>query len=64
MFGQFYAGMRWTALPLFALILFLTTFLVVILRTVLCAKRDEVDKLARLPLDDEAAGRSQEGGRS
>jgi len=55
MFGQFYAGMRWTALPLFALILFLTIFLVVMLRTILLAKRDEVDKLARLPLDEEPA---------
>jgi hypothetical protein len=60
MFGQFYAGMRWTALPLGALILFLTTFLVVLARTIFFARRDQVDKLSRLPLDDGAAG--QEGG--
>ena len=55
MFGQFYAGMHWTSLPVFALILFLTVFLVVVVRTILLAKRDEVDKLARLPLEDERA---------
>lgn len=55
MFGQFYAGMHWTSLPVFALILFLTVFLVVVVRTILLAKRDDVDKLARLPLEDEPA---------
>jgi cytochrome c oxidase cbb3-type subunit 4 len=68
MFGQFYAGMRWTALPLFALLLFLTVFLVVVLRTILLAKRDEIDRLARLPLEDETRGpgprQGQEGARS
>jgi hypothetical protein len=53
MFGQFYSGMRWSALPVFALILFLTTFLVVILRTMLFAKRADLDALARLPLEHE-----------
>jgi cytochrome c oxidase cbb3-type subunit 4 len=61
MFGQFYAGMHWTALPLFALILFLTVFLVVVLRTILLAKRDEVDRLARLPLEDDEAAAGKEG---
>ena len=56
MFGQFYAGMHWSALPLGALLLFLTTFLVVLLRTIFFAKRDEVDRLSRLPLDDAGAG--------
>jgi hypothetical protein len=51
MFAQFYSGMRWSALPVFALVLFLTTFLVVVLRTMLLAKRTELDQLARLPLD-------------
>ena len=60
MFGQFYAGMRWSALPLFALILFLTVFLVVLARTIFFARRDQVDELSRLPLDDGGAGR--EGG--
>ena len=55
MFGQFYAGMHWSALPLGALLLFLTIFLVVLLRTLFFAKRDEVDKLARLPLEDGSA---------
>jgi cytochrome c oxidase cbb3-type subunit 4 len=61
MFGQFYAGMHWSALPLFALLLFLTIFLVVLVRTILFAKRAEVDRLSRLPLDDGAGAR--EGGR-
>jgi hypothetical protein len=51
MFAQFYSGMRWSALPVFALVLFLTTFLVVVLRTMLLAKRTELDQLSRLPLD-------------
>jgi hypothetical protein len=62
MFAQFYAGMRWSALPLFALLLFLGTFLVVLLRTLLGARRDDVDRLARLPLEENAGGRD-EGGR-
>jgi hypothetical protein len=52
-FAQFYAGMSWSTLPVFALILFLTTFAVVIARTCLLARRDEVDRLARLPLDEQ-----------
>jgi hypothetical protein len=60
MFGQFYAGMRWSALPLGALILFLTTFLVVLARTIFFGKRAEVDRLSRMPLDEGAA---REGGR-
>jgi hypothetical protein len=61
MFGQFYAGMHWSALPLFALLLFLTTFLVVLVRAFLFAKRGDVDRLARLPLDDSAG--AEQGGR-
>jgi hypothetical protein len=60
MFGQFYAGMHWSALPLFALALFLTTFLIVLVRTTFFAKRDEVDRLANLPLED---GGAAAGGR-
>lgn len=60
MFAQFYSGMRWSALPVFALILFLTTFLVVVLRTMLLVKRAELDQLSRLPLDaDEVATRQE-----
>jgi len=55
-FAQFYSGMSWSSLPVFALILFLTTFSVVVARTYLLGKRHEVDRLARLPLDEE--GRS------
>ena len=52
MFAQFYSGMSWSSLPVFALILFLTTFSVVVARTYLLGKRHEVDRLARLPLDE------------
>jgi hypothetical protein len=55
MFGQFYAGMRWSTLPMFALILFLTTFVVVVLRTIFFAHRDEIDRLGHLPLDGDTA---------
>ena len=61
MFGQFYAGMHWSALPLFALILFLTVFLVVLVRMTLFAKRDEVERLSRLPFEDGAG--AEPGGR-
>ena len=54
MFAQFYAGMRWTALPVFALLLFAATFVAVILRTWLPSRRAEMDRLARLPLDAES----------
>ena len=64
MFGQFYAGMRWSTLPMFALILFLTTFLVVVLRTIFFAHRDEIDRLEHLPLDaDTPPGAADQNGR-
>ena len=62
MFAQFYSGMRWSALPVFALLLFLTTFVVVVLRTMLLAKHTELDQLSRLPLDTrEVATRRERG---
>ena len=64
MFGQFYSGMRWTALPVFALILFLATFLAVVVRTLLPAKRAELERLARLPLGREDAELRQQAPRS
>ena len=60
MFAQFYSGMRWSALPVFALILFLTTFLVVVLRTMLLAKRTDLEQLARLPLENAEVATRQE----
>ena len=53
MFAQFYAGMRWSALPVFALLLFLGTFLTVIVRTLLPSKRTELDRQSRLPFEGE-----------
>jgi hypothetical protein len=50
MFGQFYAGMRWTELPVAALLLFLAVFVTVVVR-VCRTRRDEIDVIAHLPLD-------------
>jgi cbb3-type cytochrome oxidase subunit 3 len=51
MFAQFYSGMRWSALPVFALLLFLGTFLTVVVRTLLPSKRSELDRHSRLPFE-------------
>jgi len=40
-------------LPVFALLLFVGTFVAVILRTWLPSRRAEMERLARLPLDAE-----------
>jgi len=52
MYAHFYAHMRWTSLPVFALLLFLGTFLAVIVRVVLSSRRQEIDVAARLVFDD------------
>jgi len=62
MFAQFYAGMRWTHLPLLALFIFIIVFVASVVRITLLSKRTEVDALARLPLDDDD-GRGPEVGR-
>jgi hypothetical protein len=56
--------MRWSALPVFALVLFLTTFVVVVLWTMLLAKRAELDQLSRLPLDSKEIATRRERRRS
>lgn len=53
MYRSFYAGMSLTDLPLFALMLFVTVFLAVIVRTWVFRKREEFDALARLPFDEQ-----------
>lgn len=58
MFAQFYAGMSWSALPVMALVLFLATFVAVLLRTMIFAHREHIDEMARLPLEDEPAAPS------
>jgi hypothetical protein len=59
MYAQFFAGMRWSALPVFALVLFLATFLVVVVRTLLPARRAELNRLAHLPLEGDGRAESR-----
>jgi len=51
MYAQFYAHMPWTDLPVFALLLFLSVFLVVIARMLTRKQRAELEAVARLPLE-------------
>jgi hypothetical protein len=50
-YAHFYAGMQWTALPLLALLLFLGTFVAVIVRVSLASRRQEIEVAALLPFD-------------
>lgn len=57
-YGQFYAHMPWKELPIFALLLFLTVFVGVVLRYVVFMRPSELEPLARLPLEaDDGEGR-------
>jgi hypothetical protein len=51
MYAHFYAQMRWTSLPIFALCLFLATFVAVVVRVALASRRKEVEVAAHLPFD-------------
>ncbi len=51
MFAQFYAHMPWTDLPVFALLLFLSVFLAVVVRMLPRKQRAEMEAVARLPLE-------------
>ena len=51
MYAQFYAHMPWKELPVFALLLFLTVFVGVVLRVVIFTRPSELETLARLPLE-------------
>jgi hypothetical protein len=52
MYAHFYAGMRWTSLPLLALGLFLATFIAAIVRVALPSRRREIEAASRLPFDE------------
>ncbi|PZR06301.1 MAG: CcoQ/FixQ family Cbb3-type cytochrome c oxidase assembly chaperone [Archangium gephyra] len=52
MYKQFFAGMTHTALPLFALALFLLFFAAVFVRTFALRKARDFDAAAAMPLDD------------
>lgn len=51
MYAHFYAHMRWASLPIFALCLFLTTFVAVVVRVFLASRRREIDVASQLPFD-------------
>jgi hypothetical protein len=51
MYAHFYAGMRWTSLPLLALGLFLAVFVAAIVRVWLPSRRREIEAASRLPFD-------------
>ena len=52
MYAQFYAGSRLVDLPLFALLLFVATFVAVLVRTSVAKRRGDFESVARLPLED------------
>lgn len=52
MYKQFFAGMSFTALPLFALALFLVFFALVFVRTFAFRSKHDFDAVASMPLDD------------
>jgi len=52
MYAHFYAGMRWTSLPLLALGLFLAVFVAAIVRVWLPSQRREIEAASRLPFDE------------
>lgn len=52
MYKQFFAGMTFTALPLFALALFLVFFALVLVRTFAFRRARDFDAAAAMPLDD------------
>ena len=58
MYAHFYAHMRWASLPIFALFLFLSTFVAVVIRVCLASRRKEIDVAARLPFDGNETTRS------
>ncbi len=52
MYKQFFAGMTFTALPLFAMALFLIFFALVAVRTFALRSKRDFDAVASLPLQD------------
>jgi cytochrome c oxidase cbb3-type subunit 4 len=52
MYKQFFAGMEWTSLPLFALWLFLGMFVLMVLRTFLYKTKRDFEPASQMPLFD------------
>ena len=53
MYKTFYEGMSLSELPLFALVLFVSLFLVVVVRTFVLRRARDFDRLAAMPLGEE-----------
>jgi len=58
MFAQLYAAMPGKDLPLDALLLFVATFVIVVAKVTLFARRADMEPMAKLPLDDGQETRS------
>jgi len=52
MYKQFFAGMEWTALPIFALGLFMAMFVLMVLRTFAFKTKRDFQAHSELPLSD------------
>lgn len=52
MFKQYFAGMEWTGLPLFALGLFIAMFVLMLLRTFAWKSAGDFEPASQLPLSD------------
>lgn len=52
MFKEFFAGMEFTALPIFALLLFMSFFALVVLRTFAFKTQSDFQADSQLPLSD------------
>lgn len=52
MFKEFFAGMEWTELPIFALGLFMAMFVLVVLRTFAFKTKSDFAPHSELPLSD------------
>lgn len=52
MYKQFFAGMEFTALPIFALCLFVVFFTLVVVRTFAIKTKGDFDADSQLPLSD------------
>lgn len=49
---QFYEGMDLTFLPLFTLVLFVSVFMIVVVRMFVFRRAEHFDRLSRLPIAD------------
>lgn len=60
MYKQFYEGMSFQELPLLALLMFFTMFVSVILRVTVAKRRQDFDRVSRIPLETETLERGPE----